>query len=104
MRYSFYYHLLRKILGFYFCGCSAFGRRSLVKISATLLLGHIIHNQKELLAKQAIKMNVDKKGENVIQIGYGPAHIVEKYNSFVHSLSKRARREKILHKHDDLSD
>jgi len=48
-------------------------------------------------------MNVDKKGENVIQIGYGPANCVEKYNTFVHSLSKRARREKVLHKHDDLS-
>jgi hypothetical protein len=49
-------------------------------------------------------MNVDKKGENVIQIGYGPAYSVEKYNTFVNSLSKRARREKILHKHDDMSD
>ena len=49
-------------------------------------------------------MNVDKEGKNVIQIGYGPAHSVEEYNTFVHSLSKRARREKILHKHDDLSD
>ena len=61
MRNSFYYHLLRKILGFYFCGCSAFGRRFLVEISATLLLGHIIHNQKELLSEKTIKMNVDKK-------------------------------------------
>ena len=104
MRNSFYYHLLRKILWFYFCGRSAFGRRSLVKVSTTLLLGHIIHNQKELLSKQTIKMNVDKKGENVIQIGYGPAYSVEKYNTFVNSLSKRARREKILHKHDDMSD
>jgi hypothetical protein len=26
-------------------------------------------------------MNVDKKGENVIQIGYGPTHSVEKYNT-----------------------
>ena len=48
-------------------------------------------------------MNVDKEGKNVIQIGYGPAHSVEEYNTFVHSLSKRARREKVLHKHDDLS-
>ena len=49
-------------------------------------------------------MNVDKKGENVIQIGYGPTHSVEKYDAFVYCLSKRACREKVLHKYDDLSD
>ena len=86
MRYSFYYHLLRNDLGFYFRGRSAFGRRFLIKVSATLLLGHIIHNQKELLSEKTIKLNVDKKGENVIQIGYRPANCIEKYDSLVYGL------------------
>ena len=86
MRYSFYYHLLRKVLGFYFRGRSPFCRRSLIKVCATLLLGHIIHNQKELLSEKTIKLNVDKKGENVIQIGYGPTNSVEKYDAFVNGL------------------
>ena len=86
MRYSFYYHLLRKVLGFDFRGRSALSRRFLIKICATLLLGHIVHNKKKLFAKQSIKLNIDKKGENVIQIRYRPANSVEKYDTFVYGL------------------